>query len=106
MNITEFHTLAKIEIEYIANRLEEQDKNYQLDIDFDHEILYITLPDDGQYVINQHVPTMQIWLSSPISGAAHFTYNQELNLWVATNDKKSLRDVIFTELSNFINMEL
>jgi frataxin len=44
-----------------------------LDVDFNHGILEIELPDDaGVYVLNKHGPSSEVWLSSPRSGAWHF----------------------------------
>ena len=60
-----------------------------VDIDLINDVLYI-YTDKGDYVINQHSPTQQIWLSSPISNAGYFNYNPDTQEWLDKN-KLSLR---------------
>ncbi len=89
-----FTKLAAEEIQFIYNLLE----NSSFDGDFDliSEVLYI-YTNQGDYVINQHSPTKQIWLSSPISNAGYFNYIPEKNEWLDKNDS-SLRKRLILDL--------
>lgn len=76
MNNTEFSKLAETTIIYIADKIEEQDKEGALDVDLQGDILNIETS-EGTYVINKQSAAKEIWLSSPISGPYHFFYEQE-----------------------------
>ncbi len=68
------------------------------DIDYNNGILNIET-DNGEYVINAHAPTNQVWLSSPVSGAHHFTYAH--GEWVSTKDNSlQLKTLLAKELSS------
>jgi frataxin len=52
---------------------------------------------EGEYVINLHNITKQIWVSSPISGAHHFAYVD--GQWISTkNINLSLPQLLKAEL--------
>ena len=99
MNKIEFHKLADSEINDLLTRIEEQDTNGILDADILDEILTITLPDNKQYVINKQSYVQQIWLSSPFSGAYHFDYSVDKNMWL-TRKNDDLRRLLSSELTN------
>ena len=77
-----FNTLADQILDHIADAVE--DALEDSDADIQGGILTITLPGRGQYVINKHAPNREIWLSSPRSGAHHFTHRD--GVWVSTRD--------------------
>jgi len=89
--------MADETLQNLSDSLEEADTDYQLDVDLLDGILNIELPDGGQYVINRHDASMQIWLSSPISGAGHFSYNN--GTWL-TSDGRNFIDTIKDEIKN------
>ena len=97
MNSTQFKQMADETLQNLSDALENADTDYQLDVDLLDGILNIELPDGGQYVINRHDASMQIWLSSPISGAGHFSYNN--GAWLAS-DGRSFIDTIKDEINN------
>lgn len=99
----EFLLLAEKTIENIANAIEEADSDYTLDTDFIDGVLTIILPDGGEYVINKHDASAQIWVSSPISGARHFSYDNDE--W-QDNNNDNLFDVLREELEEFLEEEL
>jgi len=53
---------------------------------------------EGTWVINKHLPTRQIWLSSPRTGARHFAFEPESGLWRDTRDGADLLSTINAEL--------
>lgn len=89
-----FTKLASTEITSIYDLIEA--KMPDIDIDLISDVLHIST-DKGDYVINQHSPTKQIWLSSPISNAGYFNYIPETKEWLDKN-KASLRQRLASDL--------
>lgn len=75
MNNTEFSKIAETTIVYIADKIEEQDKEASIDVDLQGDILNLETG-KGVYVINKQSAAKEIWLSSPVSGPYHFFYEQ------------------------------
>lgn len=98
MDATEFETLAEETLDSLFDAIDEAIGD-DADVDFDNGILNIELDDGHKYVINKHAPNKQIWLSSPISGAAHYEYSAESEAWVSTRGGDALLDVLSAELS-------
>lgn len=96
MDATEFENLAEETLENLFDAIDEAIGD-DADVDFDNGILTVELEDGRQYVINKHAPNQQIWLSSPISGAAH--YEHDGAAWVSTRGGDALLDVLGAELS-------
>lgn len=94
MEHTEFVKLASEAINEIYDHLENI--NFEDDFDLISDVLYIYTA-KGDYVINQHSPTQQIWLSSPISNAGYFDYDLIQKEWKDKNNL-SLRTRIFSDL--------
>lgn len=92
-----FHARADRTLAAIFETVEEV-LGAELDADLQGGILTIELDTGGQYVINKHAPNRQIWMSSPVSGAAHFAY-QEGQGWVSTRTASRLDEVLAGELS-------
>ncbi len=74
MDYSNFTKLAAVKIGYLYDEIEAAFPD--MDIDLFSDVLHIYTK-EGEYVINQHSPTQQIWLSSPISNAGYFSYDQE-----------------------------
>lgn len=98
MEYSQFTKLAAEEINLIYDFLE----NSEFDGDFDliSDVLYI-YTSQGDYVINQHSPTQQIWLSSPISNAGYFNYDIKTKKWLDKNNL-SLRERLAADLENLL----
>ncbi len=81
-NNTNFKLLARKTLELISSRLEEilEDKG---EIEDTEDILKILL-DDTTILLNLHAPSNQIWLSSPLSGALHFFWDEPQAKWIST----------------------
>lgn len=93
----EFSKQAEQLINIIAESIEQQDNEGILDIDLHlGEMLNIITP-DGQYVINKHSAAQEVWLSSPQTGAYHFSYQALKSQWI---DSKG------TEIINLLQQEL
>lgn len=101
MNSSEFKQLADETLNNLSELLEKADSEYKLEIDLLDGILNIQLSDGGQYVINKHDASMQIWLSSPVSGATHFSYYN--GRWISS-DGRDFIALIKNELKSFVEM--
>lgn len=94
-----FHTLADGLLQTIVDVIDEAVGD-TVEVDLIGGVLTIDLASRGQYVINKHAPNREIWLSSPSSGAWHFTYDAERDGWVSTRDRsQSLTEVLVRELA-------
>ncbi len=69
----------------------------ELEVDETSEGLSI-LANSGQYLLNYHSVTDQLWLSSPVSGAHHF--HCKGNDWLCTRTNKSLTVLLQQELNS------
>lgn len=96
MKETEFLKLARQEILYIQDKLENSSRE-DLDIDLLDDILYVKFEDSSTYVINKHSSMKEIWLSSPISGAFHFTFDYKAQRWIDGN-RNEIRELLGREL--------
>src|SRR5262245_32674349 len=70
-----------------------------VDVELRGGILTLELEDGRQYVINKHAPTRQVWLSSPVSGAAHFDYDEAAKSWRSTRGGPPLAERLAAELA-------
>lgn len=96
MDETTFKTLSDRFLVDMADAIEAADAEGALDVEYMSGILTVTLPDKKQYVINQHVPMRQIWLSSPVSGAFHFDLKD--GAWIGTRGGEDLYALLKSEL--------
>jgi len=71
MNDSEFAALAEETIDAIAESIEAQDPEGEIDLDLNDNILTL-VTEDGTFVINKQSAAKEIWLSSPITGPYHF----------------------------------
>lgn len=96
-----FATLAD---ETLRRILHAVDLTGELDADLREGVLTIDTEDGRQFVVNRHGPNREIWVSSPLSGAWHFAYDEASDQWVDTRAKSresalSLFDHLSRELS-------
>lgn len=98
MEYSQFTKLAGEEINFIYDALEEAE--FDEDFDLISDVLYI-YTSKGDYVINQHSPTQQIWLSSPVSNAGYFNYDVVSKEW-KNKHNKSIRKVLSEDLGVII----
>lgn len=80
--------------------LDAAEENESMDASLDYGTLSIKLPSGGEYIINRHMPTKQIWVSSPVSGAAYFAQKTPGSPWLR------LRPLPERELVEFIREEM
>lgn len=93
----DFLKLAKQEIIYLQDALENSLAEDDLEIDLMGDILYIKRKDSSVYVVNKHELMKELWLSSPVSGAYHFGYDPAIKKWV-DHKNNELRELLSREL--------
>jgi frataxin len=98
MDDSNFETLADRALAAFQTQIE--DTLDDVDVEMRDGILTLELEDGRQYVINKHRPNRQIWLSSPVSGAAHFDYDAATNQWRSTRGGPPLAERLATELTS------
>ena len=54
--------------------------------------------DRGTWLINKHAPTRQIWLSSPLSGARHYAFDEASGTWRDTRGGDDLVSLLSAEM--------
>lgn len=52
----------------------------------------------GTWIVNKHAPTRQIWLSSPVSGARHYAFDEGRRQWRDTRGGGDLLEALRSEL--------
>lgn len=93
-----FDTLADRTLAALQEQI-ETGAGDALDADLRGGILTLEFENGRQYVINKHGPNRQIWLSSPVSGAAHFDYDPAQSIWRSTRGPETLHALLQKELS-------
>lgn len=73
-----------------------------IDVDLEGGIVTIELASGAQYVINKQAPKCEIWMSSPLSGARHFLFDDQHNAWVDTRSGDSLYDLLSAEMTQAV----
>ena len=96
-----FASLAEKTLHDLMEQIDD-DLGDQMDVDLDGGVLHIELESGGQYVINKQAPNREIWMSSPLSGAKHFTFEAGLNTWVDTRSGEKLYDLLSAEMSQVV----
>lgn len=93
-----FETLVNRTLDDLADTLDDV-LGAHLDVERQGAVLTVTLDAGGQYVINKHAPSRQIWLSSPRSGALHFDYDEATERWRSTREGQDLLTLLAEELA-------
>ena len=99
-NNVNFKLIARKTLQFLSSRLEEvlEDKG---EIEDTKDILKILLA-DTTILLNLHAPSNQIWLSSPLSGALHFFWDETQAKWISTrSSSEDLFSCLEKDLSHF-----
>jgi len=93
-----FHALADEWLQTVVDVV-DQAVGDTVEVDLIGGVLTIDLGARGQYVVNKHAPNRELWLSSPSSGAWHFSYDSDSDAWLSTRDRsQSLSELLEREL--------
>jgi iron donor protein CyaY len=97
--------MAEKTLRAFADILDKFDESGDLEIDYQDGIITITLNSGKQFIVNRHAPSQQIWLSSPISGGLHFSYDDIEKKWKLA-DGRTLDDILSNELKKLAGIEV
>lgn len=95
---TRFHQLADETIENLSDSIDEA-LGDDLDVDLESGILTIELDSGEQFIINKHGPNRQLWLSSPVSGASHYDFDEDNETWTSTRGVTTLDEQLSADLA-------
>ena len=103
-------------IENISHRLEDmaddgelsgfEELSGEVDISVSEGVLSVVCGDEGTFIISRQTPTQQLWLSSPISGPWHYTFDQDKGDWKCTKGDMPFFDRMDKELTDMLNIEV
>ncbi len=97
-----FHQESEDFLTTLSDKIENLDKNSNLDVDYSDGILNIIIEKTQQeYVINRHNANQKIWYSSPISGADYFSYEEKYGKWL-NNKALELEEKLMNELKEIL----
>ncbi len=96
-SVADYLNVAIPELKSIMSSLEDGYNNGIYEMDYSDGVLQIEFEGRGVFVINKHDASKQIWLSSPISGAYRFSY--ENGKWIAR--EQELKELVLKEIKEF-----
>jgi frataxin len=113
-------------LDHVMQVVEERDSPLVNDVDCSAGVLTIDTK-NGTFIINKQAPKLQLWLSSPISGAHHYDMVEKTSplsepvvlvggvdvskslgsvVWLSDKDKHCLTEKLERELSKCIEFEV
>lgn len=103
MDETHYQRISEECINSIVDVLEEADARGQLDAEYQDGVLTVGFPSGQQLLVSKHTASRQVWLSSPVSGGLHFSYNG--TVWCLA-DGRMLTQVLSQELKQLANVDV
>ena len=95
MNETEYHRLADALLAQLEQILEPADQSGLIELESGKDMLTIELEDGKQFIVSKHNASKQVWLSSPVSGGLHFTYDATNKEWCLADQRPVVKYVLF-----------
>ena len=103
MNYMQYHQISEEMLNSLSIVLEEYDSTGAIEVELQAGILTIALPSGKQLLVSKHGVSKQLWLSSPISGGLHFSFdNQSWSL----ADGRTLSQVLSQELKQLADVDV
>ncbi|MDP3936201.1 MAG: iron donor protein CyaY [Alphaproteobacteria bacterium] len=83
---------------FLETLLEKIETNYWsvVECELSEGVLKIHTEKEMIFVINRNIPRQELWLSSPFSGGAHFSYSGQE--WLNTRTQEPFESLLFKEL--------
>ncbi|WP_035544331.1 frataxin domain-containing protein [Holospora elegans] len=102
-----FAEFAQILLDEIFSRIHAFESILSWDVNERSGVLEVKIPAvPSVYLIHQHNILEQIWLSSPLSGGWHFTFDASSNTWHDTRKKYPFFLMLFSEFKPHIPKSL
>jgi frataxin len=99
MDASAFETAADALLADLQAKIEAALDDADPEVELRGGILTVVLDDGRQFVINKHAPTRQIWVSSPIGGAAHYAWDEGARAWRSTRSDALLHQALAADLA-------
>jgi frataxin len=93
-----FQTLVAQCLGRWLDRLEDSD-GFD-DIDLTDGVLQAETEAGKTFILNRHVPLKQVWLSSPVSGAHHYAWDDGSGEWLSTRGGEPLEARLIADLAS------
>lgn len=77
----QFASRAESTLTALADAVEDADADALFDVDYQEGVLTLVYTSGATYVINKHTASGKIWMSSPVSGAHYFVYDDAAQRW-------------------------
>jgi frataxin-like iron-binding protein CyaY len=87
--------------ESTAARIDARNSKNLDDLNEGDEVLKVVFLNGKVFVLNRMTPRKEIWLSSPISGPSHFTYDMEKGKWYNPRNQE-LEGLLWSDLEKFL----
>ena len=86
-----------VAIKMLNDLYEELDKMEELEVELTDDGVLTISAQNGEYVINKHFVTKQIWYSSPVSTLKYFNYITG-EFVERNNNKLTLQEALFNDI--------
>lgn len=96
-----FEQLVNKTLDCLADSMEELDASGEIELEYQSHIITLKFSSGKEIVVNKHSPSQQIWLSSPLSGGLHFSYNENTSNWQIA-DGRILEDFLAAEVNKLL----
>jgi frataxin len=106
MDANDFDTAADTLLARLHTRIESELADADVDAELRGGILTVEFDDGRQFVVNKHGPTKQIWVSSPLTGAAHYAWDADAKVWRSTRSDATLEVSLAADLEAASGMKV
>ena len=99
-----FYNLCENFLQNLAEKIEGQDVNSNLEVEYQDGILEIVINADKKtFIINRNAGNQKIWYSSPFLGADYFSFDESSQKWLNAKSEE-LTKKLFNELNKIITL--
>ena len=89
-----YHQLADEVLEKLYDFVDKIPTQQDLDVELQYGVLTVELESGKQFIVNKHTPTRQVWVSSPVSGASYFAYDEASERWSPVRTRTKGDDLV------------
>ena len=97
-----FYSLCENFLQNLAEKIELQDVDSKLEVEYQEGILEIVISNNKKtFIINRNAGNQKIWYSSPFFGADYFSFDESSQSWLNAKSEE-LSKKLFNELNQII----
>ena len=97
MNDSNYQRISEDFLNMVQESLEEADAKGLLELEEGPDSVSIIAPSGKQLLLSKHRINKQLWLSSPMTGGHHFSYDDATSAWLL-KDGRSLSVMLSEEI--------